>query len=55
MIGSASTCQALTAASAPEDIHCKETVDTARVSGVVRTVWWVYSLGTFVLYECISV
>lgn len=39
MSGSVSTCQALTAASAPEDTHCKEMVNVARVSGVVHTVW----------------
>lgn len=37
MRGSVSTCQALTAASAPKDTHCKVMADAARVSGVMHT------------------
>lgn len=37
MSGSVSTCRALTAASAQEDTHSKETDDAARVSGVMHT------------------
>lgn len=37
MSGSVSTCQARTAAYAPKDTHCRETGDTARVSGVIET------------------
>lgn len=37
MSGSVSTCQARTTAYAPKDTHCRETGDTARVSGVIET------------------